>query len=65
MDKQQYREIEKREGIVRGPGVPPADAPSDRPEEDVPHPAQLNEFHGHGKAKDRSRRVGPTGSTPR
>ena len=63
------RRIERREGIVRDPGEPQADMPSDRPEnaEDLPHPQDVNEFHGE-PARDRAKsdeEVGPTGSTPR
>lgn len=61
------RETEKREGIVRDRGEPAADEPSDRPEENLPHPQDVNEFHGD-PARDRARsddEVGPTGSTPR
>lgn len=61
------REREKRDGIVRHPGEPKADMPSDRPEEDVPHPQDVTEFHGDD-VRDRAKsddEVGPTGSTPR
>ena len=63
------RDIERRQGIVRDPGVPRADAPSDRPEnaDDLPHPQDVNELHGE---PERDRRAsdeeqGSTGSTPR
>ena len=64
------RATEKREGIVRHPGEPRADMPSDRPEnpDDLPHPQDVNELHGDAQ-RDRSasdeKEVGPTGSTPR
>lgn len=61
------REREKREGIVRDPGEPKADMPSDRPEDDIPHPDDVTDFHGDA-TRDRkasTNEVGPTGSTPR
>ena len=63
------REIEKREGIVRDPGEPRADMPSDRPEnpDDLPHPQDVSEMHGDTE-RDRAEseeETGPTGSTPR
>ena len=63
------REIEKREGIVRDPGEPRADMPSDRPEnpDDLPHPQDVSEVHGDTE-RDRAEskeETGPTGSTPR
>jgi hypothetical protein len=57
------RVTEQREGIVRDPGEPRADAPSDLPEGDVPHPQDVNEF-GYGKRKPKPE-DGPTGSVPR
>jgi len=57
------RVTEQREGIVRDPGEPRADAPSDLPEEDVPHPQDVNEFaYGVRRPKPEE---GPTGSVPR
>lgn len=61
------REIEKQAGIVRDPGEPQADEPSDRPEHRDVHPQDVNEFHGEPE-RDRARsdeEPGPTGSTPR
>ena len=63
------REIEKRDGIVRDPGEPHADMPSDRPENpgNLPHPQDVNELHGHDEQDEAEsdEEVGPTGSTPR
>ena len=66
-DRARERELEKRDGIVRDADVPAADEPSDRPEGNLPHPQDVNEFHGDPQ---RDRRLsdaepGPTGSTPR
>ena len=64
------REDEKHDGIVRCRGEPGADKPSDRPEnaDELPHPQDVNEFHGDA-ARDRADsdvdEIGPTGSTPR
>jgi hypothetical protein len=65
-DKQKQareRVTEKQEGIVRDPGEPRADAPSDLPETDIPHPQDVNEFdYGTRRPKPEA---GPTGSVPR
>jgi hypothetical protein len=61
------REIEKEQGIVRDPGEPAADEPSDLPEHHGVHPQDVNEFHGDAQ-RDRAQsddEPGPTGSTPR
>jgi hypothetical protein len=66
-DVAREREIEKRAGIVRDPGEPRADAPSDLPEHQDVHPQDVNDFHGDPE-RDRAKsddEPGPTGSTPR
>jgi len=68
-EKERERDVERREGIVREPGVPRADMPSDRPEngDKLAHPQDVNEFHGEPERdrRESDEEPGPTGSTPR
>jgi hypothetical protein len=63
------RQTEKRDGIVRRPGEPDADMPSDRPEHpgELAHPQDVTDFHGDADRDEAESvdEVGPTGSTPR